>query len=89
MLAVVEKHVAEEYTIDVTPKLQGANNKVHQLRHTKGYLELPLREDPIPDSDDTTGNITRGSRRDRRDEEDPLVTTEEEAPPKKKLKPGF
>ena len=88
-LTAVEKHVAEEYAIDITPKLWGANNKACQLCHTKGYLELPLREDPISDSDDTTGNITGGGWRDRRDEEDPLVTTEEEAPPKKKSKPGF
>ena len=88
-LTVVEKHIAEEYTIDVTPKLWGANNKACQLCCTKGYLVLLLREDPIPDSDDTTGNITGGGQRDRRDEEDPLVTTEEEAPPKKKLKPGL
>ena len=88
-LTAVEKCIAEEYAIDVTPKLRGANNKACQLRRTKGYLELPLREDPIPDSDDTTGNITGGGQQDRGDEEDPLVTTEEEAPPEKKLKPGF
>ena len=88
-LTVVEKCIAEEYAIDATPKLRGADNKAYQLCCTKDYLELPLREDPIPNSDDTTGNITGGSWKDRRDEEDPLVTTEEEAPPKKKLKPGF